>query len=119
MYFGAQEEPIAAFSISDGELSLPYTMLSTRAFPYPGATPSISANGTANALLWVVENGSTGILHAYDANDLSNEVYNSGTNPARDQFGSNKFMVPTIANGRVYVGTPTGVAVFGTLSAAR
>jgi outer membrane protein assembly factor BamB len=115
VYFGAEGQPIEAFSISDGKLSVPYTMLSTQAFPIPGATPSISANGTANALLWAVENGTTGILHAYDANDLSIEVYSSNTNATRDQFGSNKFIVPTITDGKVYVGTPTGVAVFGLL----
>ena len=113
---GALGEPIEAFSISDGKLSLPYAMLSTNRFPYPGATPSISANGVNDALLWVVENGAMGVLHSYDANNLSNEVFSSATNASRDQFGANKFIVPTIVNGRVYVGTPTGVAVFGFLT---
>jgi len=119
VYFGAVGSPIEAFAISDGRLSLLYTMLSSNTFPYPGATLSISANGSANALLWAVENGATGILHAYDATNLTNEVYNSGANPTRDQFGSNKFIAPTIANGKVYVGTPTGVAVFGILPATQ
>jgi hypothetical protein len=92
-------------------------MLSSNSFQYPGVTPSISANGSANAILWAVENGTTGVLHAYDASNLSIEVYNSNTNAARDQFGPNKFVVPTVANGKVYVGTPTGVAVFGALHA--
>jgi outer membrane protein assembly factor BamB len=119
VYFGAVNEPVQAFSISNGELSSSFTMLSSNTFPYPGVTPSISANGSTNAILWAVENGTTGVLHAYDANNLSSEVYNSNTNAARDQFGANKFVVPMVANGKVYVGTPTGVAVFGALPAAR
>ena len=120
VYFGAVGEPIEAFSIADGKLSLPFLMLSKNSFPYPGATPSISANGASNALLWAVENGTpTGILHAYDANNLQEEVYTSSANPDRDGFGSNKFIVPTVVNGRVYVGTPNGVAVFGILPSSR
>ena len=119
VYFGAVGEPLEAFAISDGELSSSFTMLSGNSFPYPGVTPSISANGSTNAILWAVENGSTGVLHAYDANNLTSEVYNSNTNAARDQFDPNKFVVPTIANGKVYVGTPPGVAVFGALSSSR
>ena len=61
------------------------------------------------------ENGTTGVLHAYDASNLSTEIYSSNTNAARDQFDPNKFVVPTIANGKVYVATPTGVAVFGSI----
>jgi hypothetical protein len=119
VYFDAIGEPIQAFAISDGELSSSSTMVSSNSFPYPGVTPSISANGSANAILWAVENGTTGVLHAYDANNLTTEIYNSNTNAARDQFEPNKFVVPTIVNGKVYVGTPTGVAVFGALPAAR
>jgi hypothetical protein len=119
VYFGAVGEPLEAFSISDGKLSLPYTMLSINRFPYPGTTPTISANGSNDGILWAVENGATGILHAYDAGDLSNETYNSNINATRDQFGSNKFIVPTVANGKVYIGTPTGVAVFGLLPGMR
>ena len=120
VYFGAVGEPLEAFAVSDGKLSSSFTMVSSNSFPYPGATPSISANGRANAILWAVERGTTGVLHAYDANNLSTEIYNSNTNAARDQFDPNKFVVPTTsANGKVYVGTPTGVAVFGPLPTAR
>jgi hypothetical protein len=56
------------------------------------------------------------VLSAYDAKNLARELYNSNQVAERDQFGAgNKFVTPTIANGRVYVGTPTGVAVFGLL----
>ncbi len=82
-------------------------------FSYPGTSPSVSANGTSNAIVWAIENGSSGgVLHAYDATNLATEFYNSSKVPA-DAFADNKFVTPTIANGKVYVGTPSSVAVFG------
>ena len=67
--------------------------------------------------MWAVENKNPAVLHAYDARDLSHELYNSSQAPnSRDTFGAgNKFITPTIVNGRVYVGTTNGVAVFGML----
>jgi hypothetical protein len=56
------------------------------------------------------------VLHAYDATNLSRELYNSNQAGSRDHFGAgNKFITPTIANGLVYVGTTNGIAVFGKL----
>jgi hypothetical protein len=68
--------------------------------------------------LWAVENGTIAVLHAYNAANLGTELYNSNQAAnARDQVGSgNKFITPMIANGKVYVGTTTGVAVFGLLA---
>lgn len=115
VYFGAEGDPIRAFGFSNARLSPTPLSVSTAVFPYPGATPSISANGSANGILWAVENASPGVLHAYAAGDLSLELYNSNQAANNsDQFGpGNKFSVPTIANGKVYVGTPNGVAAFG------
>jgi len=81
-------------------------------------TPGISASGTSNAILWAVENSNPAVLHAYDARDLTRELYNSSQAPSgRDTVGTNnKFITPTIVNGRVYVGTANGVAVFALLS---
>jgi hypothetical protein len=117
VYFGAVGGPIRAFQFSKAVLSLTPVSQTGTVFPRPGATPSISANGSANAILWAVENSSPAVLHAYSAENLADELYNtSQAADGRDQFGvGNKFMVPTIANGRVYVGTPNGVAAFGLL----
>ncbi len=95
------------------------TSNSTGNFGYPGATPSISANGSSNGIVWAVENRSGGLLHAYDATDLSRELYNSSQAGSRDQFMNNKFITPMIANGKVYVGTPSVVVVFGLLPLIR
>jgi hypothetical protein len=84
-------------------------------FVDPGTTPSVSANGTLNGIVWTVENSIPAALHAYLASDLKKELYNSDQAGTRDQFVNNKFIAPIIADGRVYVGTPTGVAVFGLL----
>jgi hypothetical protein len=64
-----------------------------------------------------VENGGAAVLHAYDAANLASELYNSDMAASgRDHLGQgNKFIAPVVANGKVYVGTTNGVAVFGVL----
>jgi outer membrane protein assembly factor BamB len=117
VYYGAVGAPIKAFPISNARLAATPIAVTGNRFTFPGATPSISADGTANAILWAVENTNPAVLHAYDARDLTTELYASSQAPqGRDLFGAgNKFITPTIANGRVYVGTQNGVAVFGLL----
>ncbi len=118
VYFGAVGGPIREFQFSNARLPSTPTSMTPTSYPYPGATPSISANGSTDGILWAVESNSNAVLHAYRANNLATELYN--TNQAtggRDNFGGgNKYMVPTIANGKVYVGTPNGVAAFGLLN---
>jgi hypothetical protein len=66
--------------------------------------------------VWAIENGNTAVLRAHDATNLATELYNSNQAPnSRDQFAGTKFITPIVANGRVYVGTPNSVAVFGLL----
>jgi len=117
VYYGAVGNTIKAFPISNAKLATTASSKTGNAFPYPGATPSISANGTSNAIVWAVENSSPAVLHAYDATNLDNQLYNSSqASGSRDQFGAgNKFITPMIVNGKVYVGTTSGVAVFGLL----
>lgn len=117
VYFGAVEDSIKAFPISNARLAENPSSHSASKFEYPGATPSISASGTSSAILWVAQNESTAVLHAYDATNLANELYNSNQAAnGRDHFGKgNKFITPTVINGKVYVGTTSGVGVFGLL----
>ena len=116
VYYGAVGDHLKAFPITSAKLAgVPATQSST-SFAYPGTTPSISANGTSNAIVWAVENGSTGVLHAYNATNLTSELYNSNQAANnRDQFSDNKYVTPVVANGKVYVGTPNSVVVFGLL----
>jgi len=118
VYFGANNDRIRAFQLAKALLSATPASMTATQFPYPGATPSISADGAANGILWAVANSSTAVLHAYSADNLAQELYNSSQAPGgRDNFGAgNKFITPAIANGKVYVGTPTGVAAFGLLT---
>ena len=116
VYYGGISDKLKAFPVSNAKLATTPSTQSSTQFAYPGTTPSISANSTANGIVWAVENGSTGVLHAYDATNLTRELYNSNQAAnGRDQFADNKFVTPMVANGRVYVGTPTSVAVFGLL----
>jgi len=116
LYYGGVNDVIKGFQFSSARLVSPPTWTTANSFGYPGATPSISANGTTNGIVWAVENTNPAILHAYDAADL-HQLYASNQAPGgRDNFGSgNKFITPMIANGKVYVGTPNGVGVFGIL----
>src|SRR6266705_751303 len=114
VYYGAVGDSLKAFPITSGRLATTPSSQSSNLFPYPGTTPSISANGVANGIVWAVENGSTAVLHAYDATNLATELYNSNQAAnSRDQFSGNKFITPIVANGRVYIRTPNSVVVFG------
>ncbi len=116
LYYGAVGNHLQAFPFQSARLASRSSQTAI-AFAYPGTTPSISANGNSNGIVWATENTSPAVLHAYAATNLAREYYNS-TQAAggRDNFGSgNKFITPTIASARVYVGTMTGVGVFGLL----
>lgn len=117
VYFGAVGDALKAFSIVNAKLVPTPTSMTSTKFAYPGTTPSISANGAADGIAWAVESrgSDAGVLHAYEASNLANELYNSNRSGVRDNFADNKFIAPMIANGKVFIGTPTGVAVFGLL----
>jgi len=117
IYYGAVGDNLKAFPFSNALLASTPSSQSAIQFEYPGTTPSISASGTSNAIVWAAENANAAVLHAYSASNLANELYNSNQAAGgRDQFGvGNKFITPMIANGKVYVGTTSGVGVFGLL----
>ena len=126
VYFGGVADSLKMFTFKNGRLSSSAASQSQESYQFPGASPSISANGSTNGIVWTIENAgnvvgtdgsaTTAVLHAYDATNLSNEVYNS-TQVGSDSAGAPvKFATPTIANGRVYVGTQTSVAVYGLFS---
>ena len=116
LYYGAAYDTLKAFGITTAKLATTASAHSVNSFPYPGATPAVSANGNSNGIVWAVENASPAVLHAYDAATLQ-ELYNSNQAAnGRDHFGNgNKFIAPAVVNGRVLMGTPHGVAEFGLL----
>jgi len=121
VYYQGARDVLKAFQLSAGFLSASPVSQSNTVFGYPGATPSISANGTANAIVWALQvdaykTSGPAILHAYNALDLSQELYTSNQAGLRDQLeGAVKWVVPTVANGKVYVATQRSLAVFGLL----
>jgi outer membrane protein assembly factor BamB len=117
LYYGPSGGNLLAFAAASARFAASPSSQSAAAFEYPGTAPAVSANGTANAIVWAHENADPAVLHAYDAGNLAHELYNSSQGPnGRDQFGpGNKFITPTIADGKVFVGAQNGVAVFGLL----
>ena len=120
VYLDADNDSIMAFSLSNGQISTTPTSSSPETFAFPGAATSISANGATNGILWAVDNSQfaapgPAVVHAYDATNLGNELWNSSQAANnRDQAGSAvKFAVPTIANGKVYIGTQTELDAYG------
>jgi hypothetical protein len=118
VYYGDVGSTLKAFTLQHALLGTTPTSETSMSFAYPGTSPSVSANGSSNGIVWAVENSDPAVLHAFTAANLATELYNSNQAAnGRDQFGAgNKYMTPTIANGKVYVGTPSGVAVFGLLN---
>jgi Calx-beta domain len=119
IYYGAGHDVLRYYVVSNATLipDLPGTF-GTRVFPFPGASPSISANGTNDGIAWTLEytNSAPAILSAYNATNLSTEIYNSTQTGTRDQLGGGvKFAVPTVANGKVYVAGQFNLSVFGLL----
>lgn len=108
---------LKAFAVTNARLSVaPSSQTATR-YGFPGAFPIVSASGNSNGIVWAYENTTPAVLHAYAAGNLSNELYNSNQAAGgRDQFGAgNKFIVPVVADGKVFAATTNSVAVFGLL----
>jgi hypothetical protein len=119
LYYASDGDTLKAFPLTNAKLAETPSSHTAVTFFHPGPTPSISANGTQNGIVWALESvlTSPGVLHAYDPSNLAHEFYNSNQAAnGRDSFGNgNKFITPVIVNGKVYVGTQNGVAVFGLL----
>ena len=118
LYFsGVGDYPKAFVLSAAGTLPAAPTSQVATTFGYPGAVPSISANGGTGGIVWMLQD--TAVLHAYDADNLGTELYNSNQNAARDALGSyTKFTTPIITQGRVYVGTEDHLVAYGLLNEA-
>lgn len=122
-YLLATESPLQAFAVTNGRLSAQAVDAGTQVFPNPGATPAISANGNRDGIVWIVQtkvwndrSPRHAVLHAFDARHLTRELFSSETNAERDRAGAaTRFAVPTVANGRVYIGAKNEVDVYGAI----
>jgi len=102
------------FSPSTGQFTTAPASQSPGTFGFPGSTPSISAQGTSNGIVWATEKGAgPAVLHAYDATNVGTELWNSANSTADQAGQAVKFTVPTVANGKVYVGTVGEISVYG------
>jgi fibronectin type 3 domain-containing protein len=127
LYFSADADIMKSFSLVNGMMSTTPTSQTSTVMNYPGATLSVSANGTSNGIVWALQRididsagagvRGPGILHAFDANNLGTEFYNSNQAPSnRDQLDfTAKWSSPTVANGRVYVASLSQLSIFGLL----
>lgn len=112
VYFCGSGDGVKAFPIANAQMTTAASSHSPTQYGYPGCVPTVSANGTSNAIVWALESSNT--LHAYDATDLGHELYNSNQNSQRDALDSYvKFSVPTVANGKVFAGTQNELVVYG------
>jgi hypothetical protein len=117
---------VKQYTLTNGQLVTPPFAMSPAVLP-DGGTPSISANGTTNGIVWVQERQESldtqigkkpPILLAYSATNVGTLLYSSAQNAGRDTPGlETKFMVPLVANGRVYIGTQTDVDAYGPIVA--
>jgi hypothetical protein len=117
VYTAAVGDSLRAYSLANARLSR--AAQSANTFRWPGATPVVSANGAANGIVWAMEtngSGAPGVLHAYAAANVAERLFSSSENAGRDNAGpAIKFSVPTVAGGRVYIGSQYQVSVFGLL----
>ena len=116
VYIGPSGLPLRAFTITQAKLSASPTSQTAFTFGSNGTVPSASANGATNGIVWALDRESRNFL-AYDATDLTKLLYDSSTAGSRDSFSNvgGHFITPMVANGRVYFGTGSTVAVFGLL----
>lgn len=126
VFISASEDELHDFAVVKGQLSDRPVASGTQRFPNPGSAPVVSANGTRNAIVWLIETkvwndytqAKHSVLHAYYATNVAREIYTSEQNISRDRAGpAVRFTLPTIANGRIYVGTKGEVDAYGLFDA--
>jgi hypothetical protein len=119
LYFGAVNDGIKLFQLSNGLLSTGPLSQSAETYQNRGGAFAISANGTTNGILWTVQDngaGTPGVLHAYDATNLANELYGSNQSGTRDALDvAAKFNIPLVANGKIFVASKSALTVYGLL----
>jgi hypothetical protein len=116
LYMGGVLAPLQAYTLNPSTVQFStVTTKSPAKFPYPGTTPSVSSTGTTNGIVWALDTSNycisgvatcgPAVLHSYDATNLGHELWNSSMASTDAAGNAVKFTVPTVANGKVYVGT--------------
>ncbi len=122
LYYYTSEDALKEFVVAHGRVSTAPAHQSVEKSPFSGGTPTVSAEGETNGIVWIVEarawnqGGTKAVLRAYNALDVRQQLYSSERNPARDGAGEAlRFTTPMVANGRVYFGVKRAVEVYGLL----
>lgn len=124
IYYAAWEDHLVGYVVSNESIGPIPNQVGSRIMGYPGCNPVVSANGASNGIVWGVQRGPASgsgptVLWACNATNISTEIYNSTQAGSRDQLTNGvKFIVPTVANGKVYVGGQSNLTVFGLLDGA-
>jgi hypothetical protein len=115
LYIAGINGPLVAYKLNTSTVQFTLSSQSTDTYAFPGSTPSVSASGNQNGVVWTLNTSAycthrssacgPAVLHAHDASNVATELWNSSTNAADAAGYAVKFAVPTVANGRVYVGT--------------
>jgi hypothetical protein len=122
LYAWGKQNQLRAFTLTNGLFSATPTATGGPSSGYPGASPSVSSSGNTNGIVWAIrtDNYNTSgpaILYAFNATNIATELYDSTQNASRDTAGiANKYAMPTVVNGKVYVGTANEVDVYGLLA---
>ncbi len=120
IYVAANTDFLKHFTISNGVISTTPLSQSTGPFNRRGTSPSVSANGTSGGVVWAIDISGypTGpaILNAYNATNLASLLFSSPTSGTGAAGLATKFSVPTVANGKVYIGTQGQFDVFGLIA---
>ena len=118
VYYWGSHDYLKQFSLVNGLFSQT-PIESVEQSVFPGETPTVSANGNTQGIVWTIDSdGTTAILEAHDASNVATTLYSSANNPHDTPGGALRFTVPTIANGMVYIGTGNEVDVYGLFCSA-
>jgi hypothetical protein len=119
LYVAAIGDPLSHFTIANGAISATPASQSSNTFDNRGTTPSVSASGTTAGVVWSLDVSAypdgPAVLFAFDATNLGTLLYSSPSSGSGAAGNAVKFTVPTVANGKVYVGGQATLAVFGLL----
>jgi hypothetical protein len=120
VFFWWSDDVLKDFRLDQGQLSSAPVAHGETRFSDPGATPTVSANGSANGIVWVLKSKGwrapdrPAVLYALDAANVARELYNSEQKPGRDRAGlSLRFTIPMVSGGKVYVGAKGELNVYG------
>jgi PA14 domain-containing protein/chitobiase/beta-hexosaminidase-like protein/Big-like domain-containing protein len=119
LYYQGVRGVMKAFTITNGFITPTPSSVTKTSFSGQGTTPSVSANGNQNGIVWTIQSDGAvrhtpAILHAYNATNLAIELYNSSQLLERDNPGNAvKMTVPTVADGKVFVGAQYALSIFG------